>query len=103
MRPTISQKACSLLLEEDKPVGMAMFWRSESTKDLFTGLTAVAREYRGKGLATALKLKALRFAKQYGAQKVFTDNDSRNVEMIAINEKLGFEQLPAWISLRKVL
>ena len=90
-------------LVADKPVGMTDFMRSESTSDLSTGLTAVAREYRGKGLATALKVKALEFAQTYGAKKVFTDNDTTNVEMLAINEKLGFERLPAWISLQKTL
>ena len=90
-------------LKDDKPIGMTMFWRSESTSDLYTGLTAVQRDYRGRGIATALKLRALTFAKKRGASKVLTDNDTTNVEMIAVNEKLGFERLPAWVTLKKAL
>ena len=90
-------------LKDNKPVGMTMFWRSESTSDLYTGLTAVQRDYRGQGIATALKLKALTFAKKRGASKVLTDNATTNVEMIAVNEKLGFVKDPAWITLRKVM
>ena len=81
--------------------GMTMLWRSESTSDLYTGLTAVDRNYRGRGLATALKVRALKFAAERGCRKVLTDNDTTNVEMIAVNDKLGFKRLPAWLSVRK--
>ena len=84
-------------------IGMTMFWKSDGTPNLFTGLSAVRCAYRGKGIATALKVKALAYAKKRGAPKVFTDNDTRNVEMIAVNDKLGFQRLPAWLSLVNVL
>ena len=80
-------------------VALTMFWRSEAADDLYTGLTGVKREHRAKGLATALKVVALNYAASVGAKQIFTDNDTNNVEMIAINDKLGFRRLPARLSM----
>lgn len=88
---------------EGELIGMTMFWRSERGDALHTGLTGVKRGYRGRGLATALKVRALEFARRSGAPRVYTDNDTQNVEMIAVNAKLGFQRQPARISLRRTL
>ena len=82
-------------------IGLTQFWKGESSDDLYTGLTAVKKQVRGQGVASALKARALRFAKETGATRVFTDNDTNNIEMIAINDKLGFKKLPAWLSMKK--
>ena len=87
----------------DDLVGMTMFWQGEGDDALHTGLTGVRRAYRGRGVATALKVRALEFARTLGASKVYTDNDTGNEEMIAVNAKLGFERQPAWIGLRRVM
>ncbi len=84
-------------------IGLSQVWKGESSSDLYTGLTAVKREHRRKGVATALKLKALRLAKNTNAGNIYTDNETNNVEMIAINEKLGFKKEPASIHLIKPL
>lgn len=90
-------------LDGEHYVGLTQFWRGEATDELFTGLTGVRRAYRGRGVALALKVHALRFARDYGAPLVRTDNDSRNVAMIALNDKLGFVRQPAYLSLVKTL
>lgn len=59
-----------------------------------TGLTGVARPWRRKGLATALKLKVLRKAKAKGVRRVITDNEENN-PMFQINLMLGFKAKPA--------
>lgn len=51
-------------------IGLTHFWKNDTTQDLDTGLTGVQRAYRGKRIATALKLAALRYAKETGAAKV---------------------------------
>lgn len=55
-----------------------------------SGPTAVRPEYRGRGVATMLKVAALSYAQQHG----FTVAVSRsaNPAMIRVNEKLGFER-----------
>ena len=61
-----------------------------------TGLTAVARPWRRKGLATALKLKVLGKAGTKGVRRVITDNEE-NSPMFQINLMLGFKAKPAWL------
>ncbi len=99
--PDFYPEGTFLALDQEEIVGLTQLWKGESSADLYTGLTAVKRKARGKGIASALKARALRFAKETKATKVFTDNDTNNVEMIAINDKLGFKKLPAWLSMKK--
>ncbi len=51
----------------------------------------------------ALKVTALQWAKEQGYTRVRTWNDSMNVGILAINEKLGFQREPAWITYVKEL
>jgi GNAT superfamily N-acetyltransferase len=64
---------------------------------LRTGLTGVRRAYRRRGLALALKVRSLAFAKEQGYRRVITENESNNRGMLHINEELGFVKNPAWI------
>jgi len=57
-----------------------------------TGLTAVARTHRRRGIATALKAMALANAKQRNAVLVTTGNAESN-PMLGINLRLGFKVL----------
>ncbi|MDX2008351.1 MAG: GNAT family N-acetyltransferase [Meiothermus sp.] len=70
-------------------------WKSDGDY-LSVGLTGTRREYRRKGLALALKLKALQFAKAYGARELRTGNEAGNRPMLAINEAMGFVKQPIW-------
>jgi len=68
-----------------------------------TGYTGVARAYRGRGVASALKEAAVRWASDHGIQYIYTGNDLTNAPMLAINRKLGFQPLPASIEMVKQL
>jgi len=65
--------------------------------------TGVIREYRGRGIATSLKLKVIDFGKKNGYGTIKTWNDSGNASMLAINNKLGFRRQVGWILMEKVL
>lgn len=60
----------------------------------YNSYTGVRREFRGHGLATALKLLAIRMARRHGLQGMRTNNDSENGPMLAVNRRLGYEPEP---------
>ena len=67
-----------------------------------TGVTGVVRSHRRKGIATALKVRALSHAKVLGVTSIDTGNDENN-PMLDLNVRLGFKPGPAWLSYQKVL
>ena len=56
------------------------------------GFTGTLPEYRGLGIATELKRRAIRYAQSRGFRSLTTNNDSLNPSIWAINEKLGFRR-----------
>jgi GNAT superfamily N-acetyltransferase len=69
----------------------------------YTWMTGTGRDYRGRGLATALKVRMLASAKAAGLRTMLTTNDEPNKAMRGINAKLGYVMLPAHIELEKTL
>ena len=63
--------------------------------------TGVRRDYRGRGIAVALKVKVGEFAKRNGYEMIKTWNDSNNAPMLAVNNKLGFKRRVGWALLQK--
>ena len=69
--------------------------------NLFTG---VDRGYRGRKLAQAVKVLALRYARDVlGVDTVRTHHNAKNLPMIAIDEKLGYVQRPGTYLMEKTL
>jgi GNAT superfamily N-acetyltransferase len=93
-----------IALDGDRYVGMSTLRSSQASPDeLYVGFTGVLRPYRGRGVAMALKLKTIAFARERGIKTIKTWNDSNNRPMLRINEALGFVKQPAWISYLKKL
>jgi len=80
-------------------IGMTSLWKAVQPDEAATGVTGVLREYRGRDIAWALKLRSLADAQRHGFRRVETMNASTNRPMLAINEVLGFAKEPAWIHL----
>lgn len=78
-----------------------MLFHRASDDHLDTGLTGVRRAWRRKGIALALKLRAIAYARSVGAPVIRTENATTNQAMLAINEALGFAKQPAWITFVK--
>jgi GNAT superfamily N-acetyltransferase len=83
-------------------VGTSAFWGAEERKIIRNGITGIKREYRRRGIALALKIKGIEYAKQQGYEKIETQNNSINRPMLSINEALGFEKQPAIIVYKKI-
>ncbi|GCE09357.1 hypothetical protein KDAU_66860 [Dictyobacter aurantiacus] len=65
-----------------------------TTNSMYNMMTGVEPEYRGRGIALALKLLVIRCARKYGVAYLRTNNDSENVPMLTVNRKLGYLPVP---------
>jgi mycothiol synthase len=64
------------------------------------GFTAVRRSHRRRGIATALKRAQISWAAANGYREIVTSMVTANEAMRAVNERLGYRPLPAWIVVR---
>ena len=96
--PMTPPEATFMAIGGDEVVGYAMLWIHHARRGVAShGLTAVKRAWRGRGVAGALKAAEIRWAKDAGLTELETENEARNVGMLAINRRLGYEPLPGWI------
>jgi len=70
---------------------------------LTQGFTGVRRDYRGRGLATALKVSGIIYAQSHGYQVIQTFNTPEQSAIRALNAKLGFELMFEHVTLEKCL
>ncbi|MCB0085885.1 MAG: GNAT family N-acetyltransferase [Caldilineaceae bacterium] len=83
-----------LAADGERIVGMCAVGYFQESNSMYNMMTGVDETYRGRGIAQALKVLALRWAKAYGADYIRTNNNSENAPMLAINRKLGYEPQP---------
>jgi GNAT superfamily N-acetyltransferase len=60
-------------------------------------LTAVRRDWRRRGIATALKREQVARAREAGIEQIFTTNDETNTGMRGVNARLGYRPAPTQI------
>jgi GNAT superfamily N-acetyltransferase len=80
-----------LIRDEDRP------GRAENS------LTAVRRDWRGRGLARALKEQTIAWASENGLSEIYTWTQTGNEGMRTVNEKLGYVTRDVSISVRAPL
>jgi len=92
-----------IAVDQGRYVGMSQLWRIPAQpRRLQTGLTGVSRSHRRRGLATALKVRAISGAREAGFVSIRTDNEENN-PMYDLNVKLGFKPIPSWLAYRNEL
>ena len=97
--PQIVRDLSLVAFHGDTIAGYTLTGRSE--QDGHTYMTGVAREFRGKGIAMALKVDALARAKAAGLRAMKTTNDEPNKAMRGVNIKLGYQPVPDHVELEK--
>ena len=92
-RPTRDPALFFIALAGDEPIGYATIDNFGS--DAYHGLTAVGRNWRRRGVATALKQVQIAAAKNAGFRRLVTASEERNAPMRNLNEKLGYRPEPS--------
>jgi GNAT superfamily N-acetyltransferase len=102
--PWALPEAHFIAIRAGRYVGESAMGREGTDLDvIYQHLTGVLRDERGKGIAMALKLKTIEYAKAQGLREIRTWNASNNKPMLAINVALGFARQPAWVMFGKDL
>jgi mycothiol synthase len=89
--PTYLPDGYLIAKDGERWVGESALWHDRDAPDtLSQGMTGVVREYRGRGIATALKVRGVRLARSLGKRQIRTGNDSLNAPILRLYEVLGF-------------
>ncbi len=97
--PNVIPEAYFVALDGPNYIGVSNLTRLNGTNELEVGYTAVERAYRGRGIALALKLNTIAYARATDAPAIRTDNNSNNAPILHINTALGFKRGLAWLTL----
>ena len=100
--PTFEPSATTFALRADDIVGLTLADVNGSGVG-YTFMTGVLSTARGRGLALAMKLRAIAVLKERGVRLFGTTNDKDNAPMLAVNRKLGYEPEPPNIRMKKPL
>ncbi|MGK2850300.1 MAG: N-acetyltransferase family protein [Candidatus Limnocylindrales bacterium] len=102
-RPGIPPGAFKVALDETtgEVVGYAsLMMIPGSTTAAWHDMTAVRRSWRGRGIATALKVATIAWAIEHGLTALETGNDEENAGMRAVNGRMGYAALPDEVTMR---
>jgi GNAT superfamily N-acetyltransferase len=91
--PDVSDECSFVVLEDDRPVSLAILTVDPERGVGYNSMTATLRSHRRRGLALLAKAAAARRSREAGLQRLVTENDAANVGMLAINDRLGYELL----------
>jgi GNAT superfamily N-acetyltransferase len=93
-----------LALHEGEVIGCAGLLRdTDRPERCENALTGVRRDWRGRGIATHLKRRTLRWAADNGVRTVYTWTQAGNVPMRQLNEHLGYVTGRTGITLSRAL
>jgi GNAT superfamily N-acetyltransferase len=84
------EKWVFIALDGDRFVGVSTLFSTEETGVMYTDYTGVKSQYRGRGIAKALKLLSMQTALNEGAHMMTTDTEAGNDVMQSLNRGLGY-------------
>lgn len=88
-------EACFIAMHGETFIGYSNLTRGDGY--FMTDMTGVLPAYRGKGVATLLKLYGIHYAQAHGNCELRVTNDSVNTAMLELNAKFGFKRVGATI------
>jgi GNAT superfamily N-acetyltransferase len=94
-------EATFVALAGDEVVGFSKFHLSEARPGTaMHDVTGVARAWRGRGIAGALKRTQIAWALDAGYERLETMNEVRNIPIRRLNERLGYRLAPGRVLVR---
>ena len=87
----------------DRIVGFCEVGSAAKGRPVYAGLAGVAQSERGRGIATASYVQAIRVARAKEHPQMQTSSAIENIAMQTVYCKLGFIREPVWIQLEKRL
>ncbi len=100
--PNVVPEAYFVALHGDAVVGSSNLLSGQAGNLMHQSLTAVRPEYWRRGIATALKVCCIAYAKAHAIAFIETDSDANNIPMLAVNRRLGFAKRPDIVEFEKV-
>ncbi len=97
--PWFRREGQLLAVDGEQWIGMAPVSLSPETHSAHNLHTGVLPAYRGRKIATSLKVLAARYARRNGALNLLTDSNLRNAPILAINRKMGYKPQPGTYTL----
>jgi GNAT superfamily N-acetyltransferase len=101
--PNAIPEALFLAIDGGAYVGMSALDRSGPAGMVHQGFTGVLPSHRGRGIAAALKLRAIAHAREAGFRAIHTRQHAGNAPMLHLNARLGFVRGAASIRFEKPL
>ena len=97
-------EATFVALAGDEIVGMAgLLADVDRPERAENALTTIRRDFRGRGIARALKETTIAWASERGLREIYTWTQTGNENMRAVNERLGYVTRTTSVSLRRPL
>jgi len=100
--PQVILPSWMVAVDNGEVIGLSLLEKGSAPGGLSTGFTGVHRHYRRRGLATALKVRTIEYAKSAGYSFIRTGNEENN-PMLTLNKKLGFQEITARLAFEKRL
>jgi GNAT superfamily N-acetyltransferase len=89
--------ACYVAIDAGRYIGVSFMHRSPDQPILLQKLTGVLAGHRGRGIALALKVATLQYARAQNFEQISTWIESNNPAMLNLSRKLGFVEQPGGI------
>jgi mycothiol synthase len=99
--PNAIPEAFFVAVKGDEYIGLSHLQNMETGVSLYQYLTGVKPAYRRLGIGLAMKVRCINYARATGHATIKTENDARNLPMLAMNQELGYVRKPDLITFEK--
>ncbi len=88
--PSFTPAGVTLAIDAGRWLGMSALSHRGGLDYAFSDMTGTVRSHRGRGIATAMKVAGIAFAREIGVTTIRTVHHPQNEAMIRLNRKLGY-------------